>query len=357
MDDEDPCGEEPAAERRVPALGLGVLGALGLIAALIAYVLTAGSSGGGDPSVWLSLKPFPDNPQLAASAASGVWELRRAGGNLVADSALIEDSAEGPLPTVARDGRAPLRAYARAFDKNEKQPKIAIVITGLDVGASDTANALAKLPPAITLAFAPFASDIQSWIDKARGAGHEVLIEIPMEPFDFPDSDPGPHALLVGASAAENLKRFDWALSRATGYVGVTNLLGGRFLGETSAIEPIMAETAKRGLLFFDDGANSNSLTLTAARHKNVPLATGTTLLDSVPAADAIDAKLAALESAARQDGFAIAVGSVTPITVDRVAQWASDAEAHGFALSPVSALAAVPADSRVQLGMAAAQR
>jgi polysaccharide deacetylase 2 family uncharacterized protein YibQ len=234
---------------------------------------------------------------------------------------------------------------------------IAIIIAGLDVGANDTANALAKLPPGVTLAFAPFAPDIQSWIDKARGAGHEVLIEIPMEPFDFPDSDPGPQSLLVAASAGENLKRFDWALARATGYVGVTNLLGGRFLGETAAVEPVMAEAAKRGLLFFDSGENSNSLTLTAARHTNIPLATGTIMLDTVQSEDAIDAKLAALESAARQDGFAIGVGSVYPVTIERVAEWASTADAHGFALAPVSALAAVPADSRMELGVATAER
>ena len=66
-----------------------------------------------------------------------------------------------------------------------------------------------------------------------------MLLEVPMEPFDFPDSDPGPHALLAAAGSDENLKRLDWSLSRFTGYVGVSNLLGGRFLGETGAIDPV----------------------------------------------------------------------------------------------------------------------
>ena len=33
-------------------------------------------------------------------------------------------------------------------------------------------------------------------VARAREAGHEVLLEVPMEPFDYPDNDPGPQTLL-----------------------------------------------------------------------------------------------------------------------------------------------------------------
>src|SRR6185503_16354364 len=251
-------------------------------------------------------------------------------GHLVSDPALIEDSALGPLPVVARDGRMPMQVYANAVERTDKRPRIAVVITGLNVGAAATKSALMNLRAEITLGFSPFGADAQSSVDRAREAGHEVLVEVPMEPFDFPESDPGPHALLVAAGVDENVARLMWSMSRFTGYVGVTNLLGGRFLGEQNAIEPVLSEATKRGLLFFDDGANPSSLALTAARHVKAPIATGTLVLDAIQTREAIDKKLAELEADARRNGIAIGVGSVYPITIARIAEWANSVESRG---------------------------
>jgi polysaccharide deacetylase 2 family uncharacterized protein YibQ len=305
-----------------------------------------GSPGAGDPVVVLKLTPFRGGADPGGVlAAKSFRDTRETSGNLIADPALIEDSATGPLPRVAADGRTPLAAYARTFEANDKRPRIAIVVRGLGVGSSNTALALTQLSSEINFAFVPFASDLQGDVDKARGAGHEIILELPMEPFDFPDSDPGPHALLAAASSEENVKRLDWSLSRATGYVGVMNLLGGRFMGEERAIEPILEAVSKRGLLFFDNGASSSSVAITAARHVKAAIATGTMTLDSVQTQAAIDAKLADLEAAARQDGYAIGVASAYPVTIARIGEWATNAGARGFHLVPVSALAAPPGE------------
>ncbi len=282
------------------------------------------------------------DPGLSAAADSFVG-VRKLADRLIADPALIEDSALGPLPKMDARGRTPMTAYALSFDTAAKRPRIAIVIGGLDVSAANSKRALMDLPPQVTLAFAPFAPDAQNYVDRAREAGHEILVEVPMEPFDFPESDPGHHALLVAASAEENLKRLDWAMSRFTGYVGITNRLGGRFLSEENAIMPVLGETARRGLLFFDNGVNSSSLALTGARHVNAPIATGSLTIDAIQTKDAIDEKLAELEADARRNGAAVGVGSVYPITIARVAAWAETLQARGFDLAPISALAARP--------------
>jgi polysaccharide deacetylase 2 family uncharacterized protein YibQ len=313
------------------------------LGALAAVVSLAGSAKDGGPLVALKLRPFPSASAIQAMRRGTFRDSREIGGHLVADPALMEDSPVGPLPRIARDGRTPMMAYGRAFDHEGKRPKIALVVRGLGVGAANTELALSQLSPEVTLGFAPFAPDLQSGVDSARSAGHEVLLEVPMEPFDFPDSDPGPHALLVAASPEENGKRIDWALSRATGYVGVMNLLGGRFMGEGGAIEPVLERVAKRGLLFFDNGASSSSVAITGARHVKAPIATGTLTLDNVQTQAAIDSKLAELENAARQDGFAIGVASAYPISIARLAEWAASADARGFQLVPVSGLAKVP--------------
>jgi polysaccharide deacetylase 2 family uncharacterized protein YibQ len=324
------------------ALAIACFAVCILFATFVVAVTYFGTSADGSPSVSVRLNsltltdsgPMPSSPYLKPRSVSG---------NLVADPALIEDSPEGPLPVIAPDGRTAMMAYGMPFDRSSTKPQIAIVIGGLGVSEAATDMALAGLPPQVTLAFAPFGKNPQNGVDKARGLGHEVLLQVPMEPFDFPDSDPGPHALLVAASAEENLRRLDWAMSRFTGYAGLTNLLGARFLGEAGAIEPVLAEASKRGLLFFDTGASARSLAGTAARHANAKIATGTMILDEVQTPKAIDTKLAALEKQARGNTSAIGVASLYPVTVARINEWMVGAANRGFLIVPVSALVTKP--------------
>lgn len=311
---------------------------LGASAAALNFV---GDSRDASPAVSIKLRSFPSVGEASSMKVGVYHQTREIGGNLVADPALIEDSPQGPLPKIAKGGRTSLKAYGRVVVADGKKPRIAIVLRGLGVGQANTELALSLLPPDVTFGFAPFASDLQDKIDKARGAGHEVLLEAPMEPFDFPDSDPGPHALLAAASAEENGKRLDWTLSRATGYVGVMNLLGGRLLGEEMAIEPVLAHIASRGLMFFDDGASSNSVAVTSARHVKAPLVIGTLTLDGIQTPSAIDSKLVELENSARQDGLAIGVASAYPVTIARLTDWARRAESRGFQIISLSGLAA----------------
>ncbi len=169
-----------------------------------------------------------------------------AGRALIADPALIENTEGGPLPRIAADGTPPQRAYAGpALDNGH--PRIAIVISGLGISAKATADALAKLPPQVTLAFAPYAQDVQRWVAEARREGHEVLLEVPMEPYDFPDSDPGPHTLRSGVGEDANTERLVWSLTRFTGYTGVTNLLGGRLMSDADSLEPVLTYLSRRG--------------------------------------------------------------------------------------------------------------
>ena len=96
-----------------------------------------------------------------------------------------------PLPIIAADGRTAADAYARPFTPNGR-PKVSVVIGGLGLNAQTTRAAIETLPGEITLSFAPYAEGLQGWIDLARAHGHEVLLETPMEPADYPANDPGP---------------------------------------------------------------------------------------------------------------------------------------------------------------------
>lgn len=244
-------------------------------------------------------------------------------------------TAEGPnglLPIMASDGRSPARAYARPFTDKGK-PKVSLVIGGLGLNAAATRAAIETLPPEVTLSFVPYADGLQGWVDLARANGHEVLLEIPMEPMDYPANDPGPYTLLAQAQPEEIGKRMDWLLSRVTGYFGVTNYLGGRFLASDTGVRTFAAFLKQRGLAFLDDGQ------AVRAASAGLPRASADRILDDQLSPEAIDRQLAALEAAARDRGHVLGSGFAYPLTLQHVARWAEGLERRGFQLAPASAM------------------
>jgi len=161
-----------------------------------------------------------------------------------------------------------------------------------------------------------------------------------MEPFDFPDNDPGPQTLLTSNTAELNIDRLHWFLSRFQGYVGITSLMGARFTATEQALSPVLREVGKRGLIYFDDGSSPRSVAGQMAGSQNVTFARADAVLDAVPTANDIDNALTRLEATARSRGVAIASASALPVTIDRIANWARSAEARGLTLVPVSAVA-----------------
>jgi polysaccharide deacetylase 2 family uncharacterized protein YibQ len=264
-----------------------------------------------------------------------------AGKALLADPALIEQTSEGPLPRIADDGRTPMQAYAPPPPPLKGRKPIAIVVTGLGISAKATETALQGLPPGVTLAFAPYAGDVQRWVGEARRLGHEVLLEVPMEPYDFPDSDPGPHTLRPMLSEDGNMERLKWSLTRFTGYAGITNLLGGRFLANSDATAPMMTELARRGLFFYDGGTTTRSEAAGIASQIKAPYVESTITLDSIQSGMEIDQKLSELEARARVTGSASGTGFLYPVTIQRIAAWCRGLEGRGFVLVPASAIVA----------------
>jgi len=265
-----------------------------------------------------------------------------AGKALLADPALAENTAQGPLPRIADDGRKPMTAYAVPVT-SAKKFRIAIVVSGLGMSALATKSALDALPGGVTLGFAPYAGDVGQWVAQARAKGHEVLLEIPMEPFDFPDSDPGPHTLRAGQEEDANMQRLNWALSRFTGYAGVTNLLGPRFLSDTEALSPVLTSLNRRGLYFFDNGAASQSVLPTVASQLGMPAAESGAALDTIQTPLEIDHRLFELETQARANGSAVGSAFLYPVSIARIAEWARGLESRGFVLVPVSAIVTTP--------------
>lgn len=256
------------------------------------------------------------------------------------DLELVDASPFGPLPRISEDGRRPIQVYARPYEQGDDQPKIAVLITGLGQQA-DAINASFHLPGAISLMFSPYTEDLPAHFERARLAGHEVLLELPMEPPDYPASDPGPHTLRASGTVDANIERLNWVLARAPGYFAVAGQ-GGAF-AESAEAAPIMNALAAKGVGMIEiDGGGL------AAAGEAADLAYMSALdwIDATPSAQSIDQALGDLEAKARQTGSAIGVAEAYPVTLKHLVDWATTLDQRGISLVPVSAVLLDQADA-----------
>ena len=372
-----------AGRRRLPALmpvAAGLVGAA--VLGIVGTILFVRNPLGGEPRAVAAIAAAPPRqaerseasasaPQPPAAAATPQGEPAPDGGTTIniidgmsgarrevrvaaapgsdrsagLDPRLTERTAQGPLPRIAADGRKPFEAYGRSFrppaGREANLPQIAILIGGLGIGQNTTAETIAKLPGAVSLAFTPYGGDLERVVSRARAEGHEVFLQIPMEPLDFPENDPGPQTLLTTLSAERNTERLHWAMSRFQGYAGIVNYMGAKFTAAEGALAPILRETARRGLMVVDDGTSARSLVPQLAGTLQQPMARADLQIDRVPTPAELDAQLARLEARARERGFAFGIGSALPVTIDRVTQWARALESRGLMLVPVTSAVA----------------
>ncbi|MFD1327688.1 divergent polysaccharide deacetylase family protein [Mycoplana ramosa] len=251
---------------------------------------------------------------------------------------LLETTAHGKLPVIGPDGLRPVEQYARPWS-GARGTRIAIVVGGLGLSQTGTQRAIRDLPGEVTLAFASTGNSLSRWMQEARRDGHEILLQVPLEPFDDPDNDPGPHTLRTDVSAKRNLDELHRAMGQITNYTGVMNFMGGRFLSSADALEPVMRDIADRGLLFLDDGTSAQSLSGTVAGALEMPHAFADLQLDSALSRDAILRKLDELERVARRNGTAIGVASAFDESVQAIADWTQEAAQRGIEIVGVAAL------------------
>jgi polysaccharide deacetylase 2 family uncharacterized protein YibQ len=180
-------------------------------------------------------------------------------------------------------------------------------------------------------------------MQEARRGGHEILLQVPLEPFDYPANDPGPETLLTTKPAARNIENLHKAMGEITNYTGVMNYLGGRFLSDPAAMEPVMRDIGKRGLLFLDDGTSAQSKTAAIAKGTELPYAFADLQLDGQLDINAVLKKLDELERIARKNGQAIGVASAFDESVDAIAKWSEEAAMRGIEIVGVAALSNDP--------------
>ena len=190
-------------------------------------------------------------------------------------SGLSRTTSYGRIPHPHADGRKAITAYAKPFTPKDNTKYVALVVGGLGLNPQITRRAINELPGAVTLSFAADAPGLQSWVNKARAHGHEVMIELPMQGAE----QVATRTLAIGSETA-NTKNLEYLLSRAQGYFAVTNYDGDRLVNDEVALLPIIKTLKDAGLGFIYDGAVDNERISPLAKREALPLATANAYLD-----------------------------------------------------------------------------
>lgn len=376
-DDEDDDGASPGRRRRL--LIAGAAGVALVVAAAGGWFLFAGGddaaeapvgasvaleapSGRPSASGGLSPPPMAAAPGAAAGGAAAGGPMPGAGLVVASvtsasfagipepppeppladrpDPALVEDTSLGPLPKVSGDGRTPAQAYARPFDSRDDRPRIAVVVVGLGLSRAATEAAIRRLPAAVTLAFDAHGPDLALWAAAARRAGHEILVEVPMESNDFPFVDAGPMALTTSVPGGENVRRLEAVLARLATYVGVVATTGSKFTARAESVRPVLLALKRRGLMYVDAVGDAEAAAPAVATEIGLSRAISDLVVDDEPSRAAIGARLERLEEIARERAVAVAVAHPHPVTMARLSAWAATLDDRNLALAPISAVA-----------------
>ncbi len=259
------------------------------------------------------------------------------------DPRLVENSRFGPLPKMADNGDRPAAIYARPLERTPGlppgAPRIAIVLGGMGLNEATTRAAMAQLPGAVTFGFAPYGPNLQAQVNRARADGHEILLQLPMEPFDYAHNNPGPHTLLTSVGTAQRVNDLHWLMSRFTGYVGLETFLGAQFTARADVMEPLLQEASERGLDFADDGSSPQSLVSQLSLGVGLPARRADLVLDTDPDPNAIRARLQQLLALARENHTAFATASALPASIDALAGFCRSLKREGVELVPFSSV------------------
>lgn len=222
-----------------------------------------------------------------------------------------------------------------------KRPMIAVVIDDLGLNRRNTA-AINQFEGPLTVAFLPYAGELERQTRAARAAGHELLLHMPMEPMG--QDWPGPNALLTSSSPEEFRQRLLDNFDSFPGYVGMNNHMGSRLTADPERMAIVMAELRKRDLLFLDSMTTARSVGTPQARRFGVPSTRRDVFIDTIfsrESREQVERQLALVERIARERGMAVAIGHPHDATIEALRHWLPTLEKRGLALVPLSTIVA----------------
>lgn len=279
---------------------------------------------------------------LVAVVVLDQWQSRRGEVSLLG---LLWRSAAAPAaPTPARAVPKP-RNHASLAPASPPAlapttvPRVAVIVDNLG-GRRDVFDPLRDIRRPLTIAVLP-GLPLSEWTAReAAAAGMEVILDLPMEPYRFPEVDPGPGALLMAMSPPELQAQVGAHLASVPGAVGVTNHMGSRMTEDRTRMRSVLEVLGGRRL-FLVDGLTSNlSVAYDEAKALGLRAGRRQIVVDHAAGEAGDRARWDEVVWWAEHRGEVIVIAHGHPLTARLLREYVPRWEAHSIRLVPVSQLA-----------------
>lgn len=218
-------------------------------------------------------------------------------------------------------------------------PRVAVIVD--DLGARrDVFDPLRDIRRPLTVAILP-GLPLSGWTAReAAQAGMEVILDLPMEPYRFPEVDPGPGALLMAMGPQELQAQVGAHLASVPGAVGVTNHMGSRMTEDRARMRTVLEVLAGRRLFLVDGLASNLSVAYDEAKALGLRAGRRQIVVDHAAGEAGDRARWDEVAWWAERRGEVIVIAHGHPLTARLLREYVPRWEARGIRLVPVSQLA-----------------
>lgn len=250
---------------------------------------------------------------------------------------LLEVEGQTKIPKIGPDGRTVFTEYGRPSLLDAGKIPIAVIMYGLASDQEMLARAI-RLPADITIALSPFGSGMRIWVDKLRAAGHEISLNLPIQPNNFPSNDNGPYSISLESKPEDNSNHLHWSLSRVSGYSTVYIHDMGDYVNGSSQSQIIYKELKERGLAIVlgseIETEFDNMIEFVGASGIKVDYQ-----IDKPLTRASFFEQLIKVEMLAQANGSILVAIAAYPNNVQRLREWAGDLPRKKLQLISVSSL------------------
>ena len=216
--------------------------------------------------------------------------------------------------------------------------RVAIIVDEVG-GRRDVFESLRDLRRRVTLAVLPALPLTSAIAREASRSGMEVLLALPMEPYRYPELDPGPGALMMSMTQDDLRRLVVRHLEALPGVVGVINHMGSRLTEDRERMRTVLGVLAARGLFLVDAYASNLSVAYDEAKAIGVRVARRQIRIDSARGENVERASWNEVGQWAERHGGAVVLVHGDPLTARLLREYILRWEAQGLTLVPVSDL------------------
>lgn len=260
--------------------------------------------------------------------------------NIAPITGLYQSTDYGLLPIKNKEtGMTPFKAYKKQASINSEKPLIAFVVVNMGINEKVTHDLIGQLPENITLSFSPYAWNVKALMMKAQQAKHETWMTLPLQTKDYPQTDPGPLAILNGTSIKQNQTRLNTLMGKAVGYAGFIAEKDHDFRTENSRTNPIFKDIFNRGLAIIDSNDNAINFVARIAKKGGHPHGQNNFWLDDDLRPLALNQKLRQALEQSRNNGKVTVMLHPYPASIKVLKKFLGSVAAQEFNILPASAL------------------